>query len=249
MDEATNLGASAQDQGQAGATEGTGAADLLFGKQAESTDQASEGEGGDKGNEDGDAGSSDQQGKETDQKEKTDDDGKSEDGKKSDEEEKKESDGAPEAYEKFALPEGFDYDDERTASFSELAKDANLSQEKAQKFVDLLAEMQKQDIGKAQEAQRNYEKKLQEEAMADPDIGGKNWKGKAEANVSRAIDYLGGPELRKLIGENPALGNHVVFLKTLNRAGALLSEDRVAEARAGVSGEKPAAEDVLFDKK
>ena len=40
-------------------------------------------------------------------------------------------------YEKFTVPEGFDYDDGKVSEFTTLARELNLSQEQAQKLVDL----------------------------------------------------------------------------------------------------------------
>ena len=81
--------------------------------------------------------------------------------------------------------------------------------------------------------------------MADPEIGGANWKGKAEVNVGRALKVLGSEGMDQLINQNPALGNHPEFLKLLNKAGALLGEDSLVEARAGANAEKSTAE-ILF---
>ncbi|MEW8091242.1 MAG: hypothetical protein AB2784_16620, partial [Candidatus Thiodiazotropha endolucinida] len=55
------------------------------------------------------------------------------------------SEGAPENYEAFNLPEGYSLEGERLDSFTEFAKTNNLTQESAQKAVDLYLSMQKQD--------------------------------------------------------------------------------------------------------
>ena len=43
----------------------------------------------------------------------------------------------PEAYEKFSLPEGFEYDEGKAKEFGALARELGLPQDKAQRLVDM----------------------------------------------------------------------------------------------------------------
>jgi hypothetical protein len=50
---------------------------------------------------------------------------------------------APEAYKDFTLPEGYEIDKDLAVEFAALAKEDNLSQEKAQKYIDLQIKAQR----------------------------------------------------------------------------------------------------------
>ena len=227
-----NLAAEAQGNLQVEEKKDTGAADVLFDKGKEA--EASKGEGGKETDETGNVD------KET---------GKGESGKEAEKSEVKEGEekpeGPPDEYEEFAVPEGIVYDEELANEFKPIAKDLKLDQAGAQKLVDHYAEMQKRTQAAMIQTQTAFVKKLQDQAMADPEIGGANWKGKAEVNVGRALKVLGSEGMDQLINQNPALGNHPEFLKLLNKAGALLGEDSLVEARAGANAEKSTAE-ILF---
>jgi hypothetical protein len=49
--------------------------------------------------------------------------------------------GAPEKYEEFTLPEGVEMDADRLTGFQTLAKESNLTQASAQKYVDMASEL------------------------------------------------------------------------------------------------------------
>ncbi len=151
--------------------------------------------------------------------------------------------GAPEKYEDFKLPEGFEPVPELAESFSALAKELGMTQEAAQKAVDFYLERQKEEGAAALAKNEEFIDKLKAEAMSDPEVGVK-WKGDAEKSVALALEKLGTPELKKVIAENPAMGCHVEIIRFFKRAGDLLREGQSVEARAGADA--PSAADVLF---
>lgn len=146
-------------------------------------------------------------------------------------EDPKSADAVPEEYEKFSLPEGFDYDEAKAKEFGAVAKELGLSQEKAQKLVDLY-------IGNIQggiEAQlavvdaRNAE--WERTARADKEFGGE----KFEENIAvakRALERFGSPELGKYLAET-GLGNHPELIRLCWKAGRLLGEDPQPDDRGG----------------
>lgn len=151
--------------------------------------------------------------------------------------------GAPEQYEKFALPEDLAYDEGLATEWGELAKGQNLSQEQAQKYVDFYGELQKRSLAEMQKSQQEFSDQLKQETLADPEIGGTKWP-EAARNIARARDTFGDEGLTQLIQDNPALGNSSGFLRFLNRVGAAIAEDRVPHGRS-VASEKSDAQ-ILF---
>jgi len=161
--------------------------------------------------------------------------------------EEKAEGGAPEAYERFSieLPEGAEYDEAMAAEYGTIAKELNLSQESANKLASFYGEKMKAAYAEQQRALADYQQSLIDQVMADPEIGGNNWAGKAEVLVKKAVSTFGGPELEELVRQNPILGCHPAFIKALHNAGKLLSEGSFVDHRAGDAGTKSTA-DVMF---
>ncbi len=149
--------------------------------------------------------------------------------------------GAPEKYE-FKAPEGTAYDPSVLESFAAAAKEANLSQEAAQKLVEKMAPA----IAARQDDQvKAIRKEWQDASTADKEFGGE--KLAENLGVARkALDAFGSPELRTLL-DNTGLGNHPEVLRFMFRAGKAISEDKFVGGNArGTGASNPAA--VLYDK-
>lgn len=132
----------------------------------------------------------------------------------------KPAEGAPEKYEDFKLPEGTAFDSAVAQKFSEVAKELNLSQEKAQSVVDKMLPIMHQ---------RQLE---QIKAISD------GWRQKSEstpeivdhiADVARLRDRFAfnedgtmDPDIQEFMA-SPA-GNHPGCLKLLARAGRAFGE-------------------------
>lgn len=127
--------------------------------------------------------------------------------------------GAPEQYE-FTAPEGKQYDQGTIEAFSAAAKEANLSQEKAQKLLETmspkLAERQMAQIAEVQ-------KQWTESSKADKEFGGEKL-GENLGVAKKALDQFGTPELKSLLEES-GLGNHPEVVRFFYRAGKAISED------------------------
>lgn len=104
------------------------------------------------------------------------------------------ADGAPEAYEQFKLPEGMKMDEAVLGSFSDLAKTDNLTQEQAQKYIDLVSEMPDKIMAEQQKVWSDQREKWVDELKSDSDLGGKNFVETAE-RARRALRTFGNPEL------------------------------------------------------
>lgn len=155
-------------------------------------------------------------------------------------EDKEKIQGAPEKYADFSLPEGLAIDAERTAEFSTVAKELNLTQDQAQKLVDLQSKMALESQSKAL---LDYEKTVNEWAAESKKVLGHDYKEKL-ALSAKAIDSLLPPEDAKELREFfklSGLGNHPQLNKLFYSLGKSMSEDSFVTSGAS-GGEKTAAE-------
>ncbi|NIL23527.1 peptidase [Yersinia mollaretii] len=158
--------------------------------------------------------------------------------------EKKES-GAPEKYEFKAPTEGQDIDAEALATFEPVARELGLSQEQAQKLVDIYG---KDIVPKLEQKQAEAWQKQTEQwgndVRADKEIGG----DKLTANIGmaqKALDQFGTPELRTYL-EQTGLGNHPDLVRCFMKVGKSMGEDSMV--MSGNGGQRSAAE-VLYGNK
>ena len=141
-------------------------------------------------------------------------------------EEKAADPGAPEQYE-FAAPEGKSFDATVIEAYSEVAKELNLSQDKAQKVLDKVAPV----IEARQLEQVNA---LRAEWLtatkADTEFGG----DKLDENIAiakRGLDAYGSPALKQLLNSS-GLGNHPEIIRAFYKAGQTVSEDGIVHGKA-----------------
>ncbi|MEG6190984.1 peptidase [Enterobacter kobei] len=159
--------------------------------------------------------------------------------KPDDKEQKQE--GAPEKYE-FKPAEGQELDTAALEQFEPIARELNLSNEQAQKMVDLygtkiLPMVQQQQA----EAWQKTTEQWAADVKADKEIGG----DKLTANLSvaqRALDQFGTPELKEYL-EGTGLGNHPELVKAFIKIGKAMSEDGMVDGSN--QGQRSAAE-VLY---
>jgi hypothetical protein len=133
--------------------------------------------------------------------------------------------GAPEKYADFKLPEGVEVDPKAMAAFAPVAKELGLSQEQAQKLVDLQTNVLKQSAEAQQEAWNGILKGWHDESKADKEIGGAGF----DANIALAVKTLtkfGTPELRAAL-DATGTGNHPEFIRLLVRVGNAIGEDKL----------------------
>lgn len=135
--------------------------------------------------------------------------------------------GAPEKYE-FKAPEGQTYDPQVLEEFSAAAKNANLTQDAAQKLIEKMAPA----IAARQQAQiESIQKTWADTSSADKEFGGE----KFEENLAvarKALSTFATPEFRKLLGDT-GLQHHPEMLRTLYRVGKAISEDGYVTNSAG----------------
>lgn len=134
--------------------------------------------------------------------------------------------GAPDKYEGFKLPEGIEIKADVLEKFSATAKELNLSQENAQKLIDMQAQNVKAEVD-ARLAAFNAE--VQTWETKSREVFGAEWQ-KEFGIASKAVERFGTPELRKLLNDT-GLGNHPEWIRFANKAGKMIAEDNPPEGR------------------
>lgn len=171
-------------------------------------------------------------------------DGKPADGDKpadkSDDKEQK-PEGAPEKYE-FKPAEGQELDTSALEQFEPIAREMNLTNEQAQKMVDLygtkiMPMVQQQQV----EAWQKTTEQWAADVKADKEIGGDKLTGNLSA-AQRALAQFGTPELKEYL-EGTGLGNHPELVKAFVKIGKAMSEDGMVDGSN--QGQRSAAE-VLY---
>ena len=131
----------------------------------------------------------------------------------------------PIEYTDFKLPEGVKVDDEVMGQFKTLAAEAKVSQETAQKFMDLHSAAIAKAAAAPFDAWRSTQSAWQAEIKADPDIGGKNL-NQSQATIAKLIDSLGKNEaqaFRQALNFTGA-GNNPAIVKALVKIGQTFTE-------------------------
>lgn len=143
--------------------------------------------------------------------------------KKPDEKKDQKPEGAPEKYE-FKAGEGVELDQEALKGFEPLARELNLTNEQAQKMVDLYGEKLLPQIQKQQtEAWQKTTEQWAADVKADKEIGGDKLVSSLSV-AQRALDQFGTPELKEYLNST-GLGNHPELVKAFVKIGKSMSED------------------------
>ena len=142
---------------------------------------------------------------------------------------KTEAVGAPEKYE-FKPPEGKNFDNEIITTYSQVARELNLSQASAQKMLDTLGPK----IAERQMAQiDSIRQGWVDSSRIDKEFGGESL-DKNMSVAKKALDTFGTPELRTVLNQS-GLGNHPEIIRFFYRAGKAISEDGYVGSSSGSS--------------
>lgn len=157
--------------------------------------------------------------------------------------------GAPETYDAFTLPEGFELAGDMLDGLTSFAKAQNMTQEQAQALVDLgVKQAEAVTAGYADLASKSpvilpdhWAKEWSKQYASDPDIGGKNLAASV-ALSGRVFATFGSPELATFLNET-GLAHHPEIHRMLVKIGGVISEDTLVtpEGGAAKSGEKNVA--------
>lgn len=125
----------------------------------------------------------------------------------------------PETYEAFTMPEGMTLDENLNGKFVETAKEFGLSQEKAQKLVNLAAEHSLQLANKQVQEWGNIRNGWKENIKKDPDFGGQHFSETLQ-RAQRTLKKFGSPELTSFLsqgyGDNPEI---IKLLAKIDKSG------------------------------
>lgn len=130
--------------------------------------------------------------------------------------------GAPEEYADFEAPEGVELDADAIEAFKPIAKELNLSQEDAQKLVNLQAETTKRWQESVQQHVVNTRLEWREAAEADEEIGGDKFS--ENLAVARAGREAFGTEALKTLLDESGLGDHPEVIRFFYKVGKANSE-------------------------
>lgn len=156
---------------------------------------------------------------------------------------KTKTDGAPDNYTDFKFANGLEADTEVTGEFKQVAKELNLSQEKAQKLVDLQNKLMQNQGKRFQAEWEKTQNDWKKATTEDKEIGGP----KLQENLSvakKALDKFSTPALNQLI-EETGMGNNVEFIRLLVKVGSTIKEDTMNVNGGDTAGVKDPAK-VLF---
>ena len=146
---------------------------------------------------------------------------------------------APVEYTDFTAPDGIKLDDDIVGEFKAFAKEKNIPQEDAQKFVDMGAKIAQKTQAAYMEQMEQAQAKWVSDSRVDKEFGGDKLNENL-AMAKKALDTFGGEELTKLLTES-GLGNHPEIIRYNFRVAQAISEDRLVPGGAKPAGGDPLA--------
>jgi len=130
---------------------------------------------------------------------------------------------APETYADFVMPEGMEVDVELLSQFEPVFKELNLTQEQAQKLVDIKAQQVEADKQSQVDAFNQLMNDWSEQSKNDKEFGGDKFEESVKT-AQTAVNKFGTPELKQLLEEH-GVGNHPEVIRFMYKVGKLTQED------------------------
>lgn len=146
----------------------------------------------------------------------------------------------PVEYTDFKLPEGVQADEQKMADFKATASEAGLSQDQAQKLVDLYSNAVKTATDASTQLWYDTQKQWQADVLKDPEIGGANFEP-MKSTVAKAIDAVGGEDAAKIRDafNYTGAGNHPDIIRFLYRLGKAIGEGGAVASGSPTAVEAP----------
>lgn len=148
--------------------------------------------------------------------------------------------GVPEKYE-FKVPEGQKLDEAAVKEATEVFRDLGLTNEQAQKLIDLDFKRQAASAKAFKEQTETWVKEVKD----DPDVG----RDKFNATISKVqavVKKFGDGDLVDML-DHYGIGNHLSVIKFISRIASALGEDTREEHEVGGGkAEEKTAEEVLY---
>lgn len=155
----------------------------------------------------------------------------------------KSKEGAPDEYD-IKLPEGITADTPQLAEALANFKQAGLSQEQAQKMVDMHIQAQAGVYEAQAKAWADQQQAWLDTAQADEEYGGVNF----DENVGmarKALRAVGGPELTKALNET-GMGSHPEFIRAFVRIGKAMADDDFSFGKSSSGGPAKSQAERIF---
>lgn len=132
----------------------------------------------------------------------------------------------PGEYEEFKVPEGIELDKEAMEAFIPIAKELKLSQEDAQKIVDIHNKVIQDSQAQFTKAVEDMQDGWLSASLKDPEIGGDKFDGVVET-VQNFFKGYNDPELNELLNQT-GIVNHPSVLKFLHNVATASKEDNLS---------------------
>ena len=156
-----------------------------------------------------------------------------------------EAPSVPDKYEDFTMPEGIEVDTAMMDEFKPLAKELGLTQEAAQKLIDIQTKHAKAFADAEQAEWDDLNKQWQETAKADKEIGGDKLP-EVLSNVNKVLEKLGTEALTETL-EWSGMNNNPEVVRLLNRIYVnFMKEDNVEPANAAAATTEKSRADRIF---
>lgn len=150
-------------------------------------------------------------------------------------------------YKEFTVPEGVQIEPSFKGEFTELAKNMNLSQENAQKFIDLAAKFSQHQAEKTLNDWAAQCGEWYKEVKNDPEYGGVKFDETVE-RARRFYSKVGSPELTIFL-KSTGFGDHPELIKMAVKADKLLGESAFVEPDKKGTTEPLSPAERLYGKK
>lgn len=133
--------------------------------------------------------------------------------------------GAPETYEDFKFAENVKPNEGALEKFKEMAKNANLPQEKAQELVDLQLEVMQDFVDGQSAAWEDLRNSWVNVTKTDKEFGGANFKENL-AIAKAPLTEWATPEFTSMLNET-GIGDHPEMVRFMYRLGKAMKEDKM----------------------
>lgn len=149
---------------------------------------------------------------------------------------------APEKYD-LKVPEGSVLSDEALQKITDYAKANKLSQEAAQKMVEVQSEAVSEHSKNLQDQFKQISEDWKTQASQDKEYGGDGFSRNVEM-AHRVVDRFATPEFKQALNDS-GFGNHPELLRVFVRIGKAMSEGSLVTASAGTKIQKT-PEEIMY---
>ncbi len=150
------------------------------------------------------------------------------------------SEGAPETYSDYTLPEGMTHDADAVAEANVIFKELGLTQDQAQKLINLEVQAREKETIASQNAWTETVEGWKKASTNDKEFGG----GALDENLTvakEAVHAYGNDAFKEML-EITGITNHPEMIRFLVKAGKAVAEDKIIQGSGGVQGEKTQAQ-------